>query len=708
MMAGHEEKAPLPDDDIFDISDDDSGAGSLSDSYFMQRPDMSASKTSSHSLCYSPTSPLSKSLSKRPIHPTPIRPVPPSTVGSIKPPSIKTGNVFYQGSGRTWWHASEYDPLYDPATTPSSSIRQSYGSSEFAQSHSIQEHELGVFEEEEKVMPLPSDPYNVLPSQSHRAREKKRLRQLRRKQMEQIAREQRVKEIRGTPQEVTTCHDSIFAALFVAQLVLVLFCAIKFGSGIVFFEGSGWSPFTTIRGTEMETPLSDDDLVRFLSSQNTDDDSALSQFVSDKQTTTTGHHVSQMASSFVLNYRTVMSITGITGFYACILSLVTVGFMLIIANSLIETTLIFCIILSLAWGVIGYVLEPAHWIVPALGFVAFFLFVAYTVVVWDRIPFSATNLGVALSAMRSSANIIMLGLVMLMVSFAWCLVWCMAFIGLVNTLDLCEPGDVKCRSHRGHGHVFLFFAFFFSFYWTNVVIINITKVSVANAVGTFWFHPEEMSPCCSSSIVRAFLRAITTSLGSICLGSLVVLPAQIIAALTKCCCLPDIYRYRPNTPRRGCGGILQDLAFYMRRCNRWSFSYIGMYGYSFSEGGEKAIQLFETREWLTVVNDNLIHNVLLMASIVIGGSAGIFGVLVEEMDGYAFTSFHKPIITAFLIGSVLGFILSNVLLSGVVGSALNTVLVCFAAGPFEFHKNHALLSEEMRDVWSQHVWEQSV
>ena len=185
-------------------------------------------------------------------------------------------------------------------------------------------------------------------------------------------------------------------------------------------------------------------------------------------------------------------------------------------------------------------------------------------------------------------------------------------------------------------------------YFCIVVPQNITKVSVANAVGTFWFHPEEMSPCCSSSIVRAFLRAITTSLGSICLGSLVVLPAQIIAGLTKCCCLPDIYRYRPITPRRGCGGILQDLAFYMRRCNRWSFSYIGMYGYSFSEGGEKAIQLFETREWLTVVNDNLIHNVLLMASIVIGGSAGIFGVLVEEMDGYAFTSFHKPIITAFL------------------------------------------------------------
>ena len=73
-----------------------------------------------------------------------------------------------------------------------------------------------------------------------------------------------------------------------------------------------------------------------------------------------------------------------------------------------------------------------------------------------------------------------------------------------------------------------------------------------------------------------------------------------------------------------------------------------MYGYTFAEGGEKALQLFETREWMDVVSDNLTHNVLLMASIVIGGSTGVFGVLVEEVDGYTFTSFHKPVITAFL------------------------------------------------------------
>ena len=97
--------------------------------------------------------------------------------------------------------------------------------------------------------------------------------------------------------------------------------------------------------------------------------------------------------------------------------------------------------------------------------------------------------------------------------------------------------------------------------------------------------------------------------------------------------------------------------------------------------------------------------ILLMASIVIGGSAGIFSVLVEEADGYTLTSLGQPILTAFWIGSILGFVLSNILLLGVVGSAVNTILVCFAADPFEFAKNHPRLSRGMREVWSQQVWE---
>jgi multisubunit Na+/H+ antiporter MnhC subunit len=100
--------------------------------------------------------------------------------------------------------------------------------------------------------------------------------------------------------------------------------------------------------------------------------------------------------------------------------------------------------------------------------------------------------------------------------------------------------------------------------------------------------------------------------------------------------------------------------------------------------------------------------VLLLANVVIGGSTGTFAVIVEEMDGYDFTSFHKPVLSAFVVGSVIGYVMSNILMLGVVGSAVNTILVCFAAGPFEFDKNHPRLSREMREAWTQQVWEPPV
>jgi len=233
----------------------------------------------------------------------------------------------------------------------------------------------------------------------------------------------------------------------------------------------------------------------------------------------------------------------------------------------------------------------------------------------------------------------------------------------------------------------------------NAFFQNIVQVTVASVVGQWWFQPDSISPCCTSAVMKPLWRCMTTSFASICLGSLVTLPAQACHAVAGLFCL------RLTASKEGCWSLGGAFAQILRSCNRWGFTYVGLYGYSFNEGGSKALELFETREWMSVVNDDLIPNVLLMASVVIGGSTGIFGVLVEEVDGYTFTSLHKPIITAFLLGGIEGFVLSNIMLLGVVGSAVNTILVCFAAGPFEFDKNHPQLSREMRDMWSQQVWE---
>lgn len=65
-------------------------------------------------------------------------------------------------------------------------------------------------------------------------------------------------------------------------------------------------------------------------------------------------------------------------------------------------------------------------------------------------------------------------------------------------------------------------------FWT--VIGNVVHVTTAGTVGTWWFVPEEANGCCSQAVRESYVRSLTTSFGSICLGSLIV---AIIQALRE-------------------------------------------------------------------------------------------------------------------------------------------------------------------------------
>lgn len=559
---------------------------------------------------------------------------------------------------------------------------------------------------------------------------------------QQFAREQAVRKIRGKPQVSGECHDGIYAVLFIFQLILVLLCAIWHGHGLT--QPTLFSSGVSSQNWNV-TATSHPSILQALKNEMSHNTTTITTFDHSNLTSMAPTPL-QVVASFSIDYQNVITVFCVSGIYACVLSYLSFGFMLIIARSLIQITLISSVLLALLWGLCGMALLDPYEVITIMGCSAFLLASGYTVYNWNSIPFAATNLNTALCAMRCTADIILLGMGTLVVAFLWCLIWSVALIGLVNAgnSDECLEDD-KCDLHMVTRNIPSYILLLISFFWTNMVIKNIVRVTVASAIGTWWFTPGEIRPCCSNAVGRPLAQSFTTSLGSICMGSLVLYPAQALAVFFKIACWllsADDYeetvatRPRSNSNNShangvaGSGGgtattilspaeqasferhetetdVLNRLSRNLRCCNRWSYTYIGMYGYSFAEGGEKAVQLFETREWMDVVRDNLIQNVLLMASLVIGGSTGTFAVLLEEVDGYTFTTLHKPIITAFVTGSILGFVLSNILLLGLVGSAVDATLVCFAAGPFEFDKNHPRLSREMRDVWSQQVWEPS-
>ena len=62
---------------------------------------------------------------------------------------------------------------------------------------------------------------------------------------------------------------------------------------------------------------------------------------------------------------------------------------------------------------------------------------------------------------------------------------------------------------------------------------NTIQVIIAGVVSTWWFAPEDASSFCSSAIRDSFLRATTTSFGSICFGSLLVAIIETLRAMVE-------------------------------------------------------------------------------------------------------------------------------------------------------------------------------
>ena len=60
--------------------------------------------------------------------------------------------------------------------------------------------------------------------------------------------------------------------------------------------------------------------------------------------------------------------------------------------------------------------------------------------------------------------------------------------------------------------------------------------------------------------------------------------------------------------------------------------YVGLYGYSYLDAGRNVITLFQNKGWTAIITDDLIENVLLMMSVVIGLISGMIGLILVSMD----------------------------------------------------------------------------
>lgn len=247
--------------------------------------------------------------------------------------------------------------------------------------------------------------------------------------------------------------------------------------------------------------------------------------------------------------------------------------------------------------------------------------------VWPRIPFAACNLVTAATAVRENLGLAFYAYVSFFLTFGWAVWWAATAISTLFVLGDCHA-DGTCDQPTNGLVVFLLFV---SYYWAVQVIGNVVHVTTAGVTGTWWMQPPSTissSSCCSPTVRDSWLRAMTYSFGSICLGSLIV---AIISAMRE---FVHMLRENGDSMLACCAECLlaciESMAEYF---NKWAFVFVGIYGFSFVEAGQNVIGLFKSRGWTTIITDDLCDRALLLTSFLVGLVNGLVGLLLGILIG---------------------------------------------------------------------------
>eukprot|EP00668_Euglena_longa_P012196 GGOE01014630.1.p1 GENE.GGOE01014630.1~~GGOE01014630.1.p1 ORF type:complete len:482 (+),score=180.33 GGOE01014630.1:207-1448(+) len=209
------------------------------------------------------------------------------------------------------------------------------------------------------------------------------------------------------------------------------------------------------------------------------------------------------------------------------------------------------------------------------------------------------------------------------------------------------------------GMTFWLLVLFLLFFWTSQVLQNVVYTTVSGVMATWYFmHTHQMD----DPTVPCLKRALSTSFGSVCLGSLGIFWVKVAEILA----------------RSGTGGSqllaalqqrLQDSVDQaMQYFNSYALVHSALYGKPFVYAAMDTVHLIRQCGLGTLVRDSLIHPLLLMTSIV-GGC--IIGSLVSMATMEVPTFLCSWLVAAAAIG----------ITTSVVNSAVISVFVCFAEEP---------------------------
>lgn len=397
----------------------------------------------------------------------------------------------------------------------------------------------------------------------------------------------------------------------------------------------------------------------------------------------------------------------LAGLAAAAMSLVWIAIMVLAGAFLIWAALLGIIALNLA---AAYLLtkrayddgvEFYYWPAIVFGLIAL-LIILYVVCIRRRIKFAAVHLKVAGHAIFRLPMTLVVAVVMVCVQLGWAVVWALGSMGFLFHQDYIQLKTGECTVDNcdleiNAGAVIGVLAgLALIYFWATFVLRNVIAVTTAGTVAAW--KSARNTPFIT---MGAWARALTLNLGSICFGSLIVAILETIIWLLNC------LSYALNRTGNCVAACLVSCLACIIRCiesaveffNRFAYSYVGCYGYSFVTASRHVFQLFAKKGWSAIVNDNLTGNVFWLGNIVIGAVTAYIAIqILSDSDATALAILQHPDAFVGFFGFVVGYAVNNLFMA-VVASAVTTVFVLWAEDPRGWQLTRPDHYEDLHRAW---------
>jgi hypothetical protein len=381
---------------------------------------------------------------------------------------------------------------------------------------------------------------------------------------------------------------------------------------------------------------------------------------------------------------------------AALLSAVWLYLLIHNAQSLISCTIWTCIAINIVAAIVAAIAYP--WLcLPWLLFAVLGLWFWCTA--RRSIAFAAANLSIAAKAIARARGTVVCAYVTLLCQAAWNVLWGLALVGALIQVGgdyfRNEANGIESRPPAALAPTIILMVF--SFYWGTQFLRNTLHVVTSGTVGMWWAAPSSGDPTCGS-----IKRALTTSFGSIALGSMLIAIVQTLRFLAETA--RDGARRHRNFVTACLAAcalcLIRMLEAAMRYFTSYAFCQVALYGTGFVESGKNAFRLFERRGWSAVFNDYLIDRTLTLAGLLFGACSGIVGAAIGRLfisHGDSDDRFDVMVICG-AVSFVVGFLVCSIV-SGVIESAVKTVFVCFAERPEALLSTHPEEFAEIMSAW---------